>query len=397
MSNLTKDELEAVDPDTPLLRLQSLAQDYPLLRPALALNPSTYDDLLDWLKDLNNEQITEALEKRRELESAGTLDKEHAITALEAVLIEEIPEVQPQPEAILEPEIIDEEPPVIPATPAVASVPVYHHPKPTTSYQPEPVAAASPHASGVTTKNKNSRVWWIVLGLLMILFLLFMLIWGFSQANKKQTAASPITAAEPTPSILTTPAPVERKDGLPEGYTGPTKTIEVPGAEPGTTMKWVVPDDGASPSPTTTTEPKPTTNPLAAPANAKKLNSFTTSDGNIRCVFAADQVQCTANSTDPYYCSDQAPTTGYSDTLFASHSSAHGFVCVEPSGTQTEGVLAPNEAVTNGNFACKASANGARVVCWNVTAGDGIMIGSDAAGRFGQGSYIPPQWDKPAR
>lgn len=231
----------------------------------------------------------------------------------------------------------------------------------------------------------------MIFGLLIWLVVIVLVVWGLANQADKPVPVS-ANAAEPTPSVSATPQELVQ-NGLPEGYTGPTKTIEVPGANPGETIKRVVPDESASASASASPTPTPT-NPLAAPANAKKLNSFTTADGNVRCIFSGSQVQCFANSTDPYYCSAQAPNTGYSDVLYASHSRRHEYACIEPIDTATEGTLGANETVSNGIFACQASKSGNRVVCWNTTAGDGIVVGSDMAARFGKGQYVPPQWDK---
>ena len=53
MPDLEDMQRQAADPHTPLSTLQSIAQDYPALRPVLALNPSTYPGLLEWLRDLD--------------------------------------------------------------------------------------------------------------------------------------------------------------------------------------------------------------------------------------------------------------------------------------------------------------------------------------------------------
>ena len=74
MEDLTQEQLEAINPDTPLNRLQTIAQDAPELRPLLALNPSTYPDLLDWLAELQDTQVNDALAKRAELAQRGELE-----------------------------------------------------------------------------------------------------------------------------------------------------------------------------------------------------------------------------------------------------------------------------------------------------------------------------------
>lgn len=54
----------AVDPQTPATTLAQIAQDAPSLRAALALNPSTYPALVDWLGQLGDAEVDEALRSR---------------------------------------------------------------------------------------------------------------------------------------------------------------------------------------------------------------------------------------------------------------------------------------------------------------------------------------------
>lgn len=444
MHELSKEELEAINPDTPLARLQTIAQDAPELRPVLALNPSTYPDLLDWLGELQDTQVNAALAKRAKLVQRGELDS-YATDCLSASKPVSEPPVHSEPQVSQPSELpIDPqsetyqptEPPAsekpqptgTPDSPAVENsehspgeVELYHDgatsaaaaaaemaamnrartaaPQDYVTNYPATPALSNPEKIGSrlsspaqTVRNRLNRFWlWMILGLLIWLFVIVLVVWGLTSQAEKPVSLS-ANAAEPTPSVSATPQELVQTS-LPDGYTGPTKTIEVPGPNPGQTIKRVVPDDSASASPTSTPTPTPT-NPLAPPENAKKLNSFTSADGNVRCIFGGSQVQCFANSTDPYYCSAQAPNSGYSDVLYASHKRSHEYACIEPIDTATEGTLGANETVTNGIFACHASKSGDRVVCWNTTAGDGIVVGSDMAARFGKGQYVPPQWDK---
>lgn len=54
----------AADPNTPLQTLADIAAKEPSLRPAIALNPSTYPELLDWLGQLRDPAVDEALRRR---------------------------------------------------------------------------------------------------------------------------------------------------------------------------------------------------------------------------------------------------------------------------------------------------------------------------------------------
>src|SRR5699024_8640307 len=57
-------ESQAHDPETPAATLADIATHRADLRPAIALNPTTYPDLLKWLGDLNDPAINQALATR---------------------------------------------------------------------------------------------------------------------------------------------------------------------------------------------------------------------------------------------------------------------------------------------------------------------------------------------
>lgn len=57
-------EAEALNPDTPAIVLAKIAEVAPELRPALAVNPSTYPALVDWLGQLGDPAVNAALAKR---------------------------------------------------------------------------------------------------------------------------------------------------------------------------------------------------------------------------------------------------------------------------------------------------------------------------------------------
>ncbi|MEJ1229652.1 MAG: hypothetical protein WDM88_01890 [Galbitalea sp.] len=64
-SSSTEDlSAQAADPTTPLATLADLAYDHPELRPAIAANPSTYPDLLEWLGGLDDPAVAKALASR---------------------------------------------------------------------------------------------------------------------------------------------------------------------------------------------------------------------------------------------------------------------------------------------------------------------------------------------
>ncbi|MET4060164.1 hypothetical protein ABIB35_001709 [Arthrobacter sp. UYP6] len=61
---------EAEDPGTSHLRLQELATDQPMARPAVAANPAAGPELLTWLRALADPAVNEALRLRAQAERA---------------------------------------------------------------------------------------------------------------------------------------------------------------------------------------------------------------------------------------------------------------------------------------------------------------------------------------
>ena len=61
---------EAEDPGTAPLRLQELATDQPIARPAVAANPAAGHELLTWLRALEDPAVNEALRLRARAERA---------------------------------------------------------------------------------------------------------------------------------------------------------------------------------------------------------------------------------------------------------------------------------------------------------------------------------------
>lgn len=61
---VSMDAARAADPRTPATVLYDIAQRAPELRPQIAQNPATYPDLLKWLADLGDPEITRALTQR---------------------------------------------------------------------------------------------------------------------------------------------------------------------------------------------------------------------------------------------------------------------------------------------------------------------------------------------
>ncbi|HEX4442076.1 MAG TPA: hypothetical protein VHZ81_00755 [Galbitalea sp.] len=70
----------ASDSTTPRATLAELAYDHPSLRPAIAMNPSTYDGLLDWLRELNDTDVNAALGRRSSPSGSPAAEPPVAVT-----------------------------------------------------------------------------------------------------------------------------------------------------------------------------------------------------------------------------------------------------------------------------------------------------------------------------
>ena len=457
MPDLEDMQRQAADPHTPLSTLQSIAQDYPELRPVLALNPSTYPGLLEWLRDLDEPEVNQALAERARREAASEALPDEVV---EPAPVEASPQTQTDPATTQEPATAVPENRVPskalkPARPASHM----HRPEAETAEAdtgaeparrggvaqaianvlesnsatagataganaatgaaatppPAPNSATStqwnnagtsteensitlygswyppvkPETVAVAKKNRRSPLLWFEVGIAAVCVMGFAVINAINDtsenmAQQEQAMHKAFTTPDPptpTPQVTTL---------LPEGYDGPTKIVEKPGAHPGETLMVVVPDpDGDKPkaTPTKTSTPTPT-NALAAPSNAKRVASFTTADGNVRCNIGDDLVQCVANQLNvATNCETRSDETAYTLTLYPQNYILRN--CITPSQAQTQGVLAPGEAAASNQFACKNSKAGDLVMCWNLKSGDGFTLGLRNFAMFEQGSTLP--------
>ena len=453
MPDLEDMQRQAADPHTPLSTLQSIAQDYPALRPVLALNPSTYPGLLEWLRDLDEPEVNQALAKRARREAASDALPDEVV---EPAPVEASPQTQTDPATTQEPATAVPENRV-PSKALKPARPASHMHRPEAETAPagtgaEPArhggvaqaianvlesnsataranaatgAAATPppapnsatstqgNNAGTSTeensitlygswyppvkpetvavakKNRRSPLLWFEVGIAAVCVMGFAVINAINDtsenmAQQEQAMHKAFTTPDPptpTPQVTTL---------LPEGYNGPTKIVEKPGAHPGETLMVVVPDpDGDKPkaTPTKTSTPTPT-NALATPSNAKRVASFTTADGNVRCNIGDDLVQCVANQLNvATNCETRSDETAYTLTLYPQNYILRN--CITPSQAQTQGVLAPGEAAASNQFACKNSKAGDLVMCWNLKSGDGFTLGLRNFAMFEQGSTLP--------
>ena len=464
MPDLEDMQRQAADPHTPLSTLQSIAQDYPALRPVLALNPSTYPGLLEWLRDLDEPEVNQALAERARREAASEALPDEVVepAPVEASPAPESAPVEASPQTQTDPATTQEPATAVPENrvPSKALKPArpashMHRPEAETAEAdtgaeparrggvaqaianvlesnsataranaatgaaatppPAPNSATStqgnnagtsteensitlygswyppvkPETVAVAKKNRRSPLLWFEVGIAAVCVMGFAVINAINDtsenmAQQEQAMHKAFTTPDPptpTPQVTTL---------LPEGYNGPTKIVEKPGAHPGETLMVVVPDpDGDKPKATPTKTSTPTqTNALAAPSNAKRVASFTTADGNVRCNIGDDLVQCVANQLNvATNCETRSDETAYTLTLYPQNYILRN--CITPSQAPTQGVLAPGEAAASNQFACKNSKAGDLVMCWNLKSGDGFTLGLRNFAMFEQGSTLP--------
>ena len=438
----------------------------------LALNPSTYPGLLEWLRDLDEPEVNQALAKRARREAASEALPDEVVepAPVEASPAPESAPVEASPQTQTDPATTQEPATAVPENrvPSKALKPArpashMHRPEAETAEAdtgaeparrggvaqaianvlesnsatagatagataranaatgaaatppPAPNSATStqgnnagtsteensitlygswyppvkPETVAVAKKNRRSPLLWFEVGIAAVCVMGFAVINAINDtsenmAQQEQAMHKAFTTPDPptpTPQVTTL---------LPEGYNGPTKIVEKPGAHPGETLMVVVPDpDGDKPkaTPTKTSTPTPT-NALAAPSNAKRVASFTTADGNVRCNIGDDLVQCVANQLNvATNCETRSDETAYTLTLYPQNYILRN--CITPSQAQTQGVLAPGEAAASNQFACKNSKAGDLVMCWNLKSGDGFTLGLRNFAMFEQGSTLP--------
>lgn len=377
-----KIEALASDPKTPGKTLQDIAAHYPELRPALALNPATYPDLLDWLRDLDDPEINFALERRAEAQAAAKNATEAATAKTPKPSEKKVAKaVSTEATQSASKALKPARPKSHFAAPAETTTVAATETKVLSAAEALATATAGDTAATKKKRFDWGKSWsWIMLILLVVVVVALLIGLSLSRGsmNTAQMSGKTVPAENPTP----TPLPTETR--LPEGYTGPVKLIEEPGPKPGDKKLVLVPDEEAlkqSPAPTPT-------NPLDPPKDAAKMDSFTTADRNVTCVFGNNNVQCYANNVIPTTgCETRKTDTGYTLRLSENHLIMAD--CVDPDFREAQWTLSAKQTGTKGKFACRVGANGATVMCWNIVDGDGFLIGKDRINRFNRGKTLP--------
>lgn len=341
MTNL---EAEAADPGTSPLRLQELANGYPRLRPLIAMNPTAYPALVQWLGDLNDPAVNVALAQRNA--AAGT------------------PSGAPKRVSVMgRDEVTSLTPPTggMNRSPQSATTPAYVVPftdgTDASAYSPNSgmaFGAGGPTAAGVAGEaagapalpapsgggsrgGRNAAVIVLVLIAAAVLVLVFLFVSGLlpSTGGNDQTAEESETTQSQVDSTASE-EPATEGDSETEEEEEPDAAILFP-----------------------------------APDTALPLNHFVSPSGNIACSIDTDQVTCTINAHE--FADASTATCGSGPLSLTANSDQAGLDCsasqVSVTGAAT---LSYSDYATTGDFACSSSEYG--VSCWNTVTGVGFGL-----------------------
>lgn len=398
----------ASDPNTDLETLRTIAFEYPALRAAVALNPATYQGLLDWLGQLGDAGINQALYQRA---TYGPYYPQ--ATYEQPVAAEQAPEQPtvddpavadpiPDPSAPSQPAVdqptaestpsfapiqqtaeataiypvatapADYAPPVQepsasqPASYAPPSPPASYAPTQQPSYQP-PTQPPTPGAYPGPRENNSDRKKLLILGLLALiaLVLLGLIYYLISGPGGRQD-----TDPTPAPTAATT-APAT---------TTSESTAATPSATPTQTS-----------TPTTTPTPTPSAQAqYPAPAGAIEAQLVISPTGNLVCNLTEDDVFCMAKESSGKVGQSCAGSplvvkTGTESTATSCGQSMPGGSAV---------TLEYDKPATFGNVACISRYSG--LTCWNTVTGNSLAI-SRAGWQGGSRGEIPEKafsWNK---
>ncbi|WP_194949853.1 hypothetical protein [Actinomyces trachealis] len=398
----------AQDPRTPLTTLHSLAQNYPGLRPAIALNPSTYPALLEWLGALGDPAVDAALNAR----SATSADGSKRTVMLPPVIIpsrqtkqeaDAQPAASPSDTAASEPdgttvlpaeaaaaavatevgspaqavtatssteEAPDTDTMVATVGPELTTTPII----PGTLTFPNAEVEPEPTVTGLDSLRQSvveepdpqalddSKLPWIALASAAVVLVAVLLVVFTGNGDSEPTAATTPTATATTQAAVPTLAPTPSPTLAPSTTATPTPTA-TPSASP-----------TPSESPSATSSAEPTNQVVApAPADAIALTSFTDPSGNISCVLSGEQASCTIK--DRNFASESCEAeVAYSATVTAGKAP---FGMCAGSFEANGSPLGAGQSAVQGDYVC-TSANGA-MECWSQSTGQGFSLTSEAA------------------
>lgn len=306
-------ESQASDPKTPAVELQRLAGEYPSLRPLIAMNPSTYPELLEWLGNLRDPAVDLALQQRRAAETAklnaAPTDSPRRVSVIQR------PEGQETASRI-----------------PVSQTPTF-----------APVQAQAVAASEEPARGRNQFVWiWGALALLLVgaVLALFLILRGAGGSEAPDAAAPP--AVEVVQS--------EQSEDLGQDTTEEEE-------EPQSDKPTERPDDPDATYP--------------APANAIWAEVVASPSGNIVCKLGDSGATCTISS----HVLDQAGITSCASqpvTIHTTDSLAELGCSETPVSNEGAVTLSQGAYAIYGQGACYV--DDSAVSCWNTHNGSAFAI-----------------------
>ncbi|WP_129587601.1 variant leucine-rich repeat-containing protein [Actinomyces minihominis] len=310
MENL---EAEASNPRTAPVRLQELANNYPRLRPLIAMNPTAYPGLVQWLADLNDPAINVALAQRGAANNASASG--------------------PRRVSVMGREDTDPTPLPVPAV--------------TQQVRFEPVGTQTgqlQQVSGPSTSNRKPLMVGLALTFVALLFVGFALLFG---GRGTETGDNLVAESGPQSSVSSVGEDASGEDSAPD--------------EDGTAAPA---DEGAE------TEAEKVVR-FPAASDALNVSHFVSPSGNIACRIAPEAAECTLNAfafADANLANCGAGPLTIRATEFSSELDCSA-PQISASGATT---LAYGDSAASDDYACTSSEFG--VACWNTISGAGFGI-----------------------
>ena len=363
-------EARAADPSTSQSELHGLAANHPDLRAIIAENPTTYPELVEWLRGLNDRQINAALARRESgvTEHSAAADQptrpvlsdqqaqqthalptggaESALTphepteefgAVQQPYRHPEPAAQPEPGAHPQQSDFDQRlygSPVAAAEPAYTQQPSAEHP-PYPGYQQAAYVPAAPIYAEPTGPRRRRRG-----GGCTMVFLLALITLGALAASYFLLFGNPF-------------------DGEDEG--APAQGQEEPDqGQPENAQQELEQAEDAEDE-----EVEDLQRP--APEGALGISSFSAPSDNIHCALGGDEVNCTIDEyffDTPSGCEDTV-------TLRVSRDGTAETACDESLSSQQQN-LDYGQATGNDDFACEATEQ--YFECWSQHTGNGFQL-----------------------
>lgn len=336
---------EATNPKTSPVRLQKLAKEEPSLRPLIALNPTAYPGLVDWLGGLGDPAVNAALSQRRAMEakvaapSAGDTRRVSVFQRSEG----EAPNTQSPLEGVRTGNISapplpkSKEPDASPAGPAPSAPPIptgHQAQSLPADYQVHPTV----RTDSIPVAEQHSDRWRFVLVVALLAIIAGALV--FAVVFLMRPVDKP-TAQEETSPVVEQSAQSED----PEPAPSEDETKDEDADE----------DDEKFP----------------APPNALQFGHFMAPSGNIACQISEHETTCTIMSHA--FHDSTLPTCGMGPlSVTITESEAHLDCAHPPISTSQAATLSYSDVATEAHAACESTVNG--ISCWNTISGKSFAL-----------------------